>query len=307
MDSIYRQARDVIIWLGTGFSGSDELTSYVNLASSNMSMHMQPELFEYWAKLVQIPYWTRLWICQEVILAKMITIWIGKSRIVWGQFQHHADENDLLTSISQRAGAERGAGCLRRLVDGRMRQNDEPARGEMSWRAALAVQKGSACFLQHDRIFGLLGLVKEELKIDVDYKIPMRTLFYKVLDKHMADDARHHPWNLAWIPHLNSLAYFVKDLRYEMGLKKEITDTELATYLRETLQASLHDFSKLAGWREVAKYPWKARRVQNWSKTFPNIGYIEGCDWNNYNAQPDDWKAIVPEELHTAVIEQARQ
>jgi hypothetical protein len=60
-----------------------------------------------------------------------------------------------------------------------------------SWSAALALSRRTHCQDKHDRIHGLLGLVKSELKVYPDYLRSICDVFFEVLRLEMQDNFNH--------------------------------------------------------------------------------------------------------------------
>lgn len=106
---IFRQARRVLIWVGQHADESESLfqqwlcpprtcpvipskfkDSKVNSKLwrvANKMVHITPEQqyhrFEVWLAFLRRPYWQRLWIIQEVILAKGLVVHCGDMRASW--------------------------------------------------------------------------------------------------------------------------------------------------------------------------------------------------------------------------------
>ena len=106
---IFRQARRVLIWVGQHADDSESLfqpwlcpprtcpvipskfkDSRVNSKLwwvANKMVHITPEhqyhRFEVWLAFLRRPYWQRLWIIQEVVLAKGIIVHCGDMRASW--------------------------------------------------------------------------------------------------------------------------------------------------------------------------------------------------------------------------------
>ena len=82
MHAIYTSASSVIVWLGDGPAGASN--GMLQWLQTKPDQPIEPELqYEYsreelqhykpsWAKLVMNPYWDRLWIMQELLLASQV-------------------------------------------------------------------------------------------------------------------------------------------------------------------------------------------------------------------------------------------
>ncbi len=92
MDQIYLSAANVCVWLGTGFDGSSngfrlarELTNFQTLEAliANADNESRwPDLI----KLLELPWFQRRWIIQEIALAHNASLHCGTDRMHWDDF-----------------------------------------------------------------------------------------------------------------------------------------------------------------------------------------------------------------------------
>jgi hypothetical protein len=93
MADIYRQAEEVIIWLGSGDSQSETTMKYLS-NSIKGSTSKYPVLAPEIKHLVANPYWKRLWITQEFILSRAMCIMWGNRKLpgeIWTRFWDEFD------------------------------------------------------------------------------------------------------------------------------------------------------------------------------------------------------------------------
>lgn len=57
------------------------------------------------------------------------------------------------------------------------------AKCHLSWEAAFTHTRGAQCEEPHDKIFGLLGLVDDRLRIQPDYNQPLSSVLLEVVKK----------------------------------------------------------------------------------------------------------------------------
>ncbi|KAF3006817.1 hypothetical protein E8E13_010522 [Curvularia kusanoi] len=87
MSQLYSTATTVEVWLGLGFEGSDEAFDYMN-------QHIGTKWYDWpkqetsahssaFERIANLPYWSRLWIVQEVFLGHNITIRLGDKITSW--------------------------------------------------------------------------------------------------------------------------------------------------------------------------------------------------------------------------------
>jgi hypothetical protein len=144
------------------------------------------------------PYWSRVWVVQEVILPRTLEVWLG-------EYRADADElRELLLSYEvyyfilpneywEPLDSIPGLKLLkcRRLFWNTRDPNTHFWRSKQDWpwefelRWLLEKFSTSHCSLLHDRVYGLLGLVDEKTRsaypIVPHYDKPMLELFMDVL------------------------------------------------------------------------------------------------------------------------------
>jgi hypothetical protein len=89
MDFIFSRAACVMIWLG--FKPSN-----IRFMDYGINNEFRDD-FDEW--VCDNPYWSRLWIIQEIGLAKDLKVFVGSRNLPWGNFPDylpHPDEDDPL-------------------------------------------------------------------------------------------------------------------------------------------------------------------------------------------------------------------
>lgn len=172
MASIYSQCFSVIVWLGT-------MTTTPN-APIVFYRKKSPEAL---AVLLQHNYFTRLWIVQEILLAKNIIVLtthpkIGNVWIPWNAMSQVArDSDDLLRhhnvpvvalALLQEHTA-RHQGNIKDLFD------------------YLRMFHGGRCQDARDRVYSLMGLVETHNRISVDYERPVHNVFLDIVEVLLYD------------------------------------------------------------------------------------------------------------------------
>jgi Heterokaryon incompatibility protein (HET) len=197
MDSVYSLAEEVILWLGPASSDSDlamdtlhalsekkELIGRQNLSQfvkngellqrcglANASEEVRRAL----GSLLCRSWFQRLWIFQEVVLARQRQVVCGSKIIPWEDFQNattalarlqvhqfsiiYPDITSGLQGLS--AIQEMEAAAVARTYEGR----------DLKSAFLLAFAQGRAVTDPRDRVYGILGMASSELreKIEVDY------------------------------------------------------------------------------------------------------------------------------------------
>ncbi|KAH8742386.1 heterokaryon incompatibility protein-domain-containing protein [Hyaloscypha finlandica] len=179
MSAIYSSAHRVLVWLGQGTDqGADALRT---IASINLELerydHSHPNSVRHSAQvpwdhirhMCRNSYWTRLWIVQEIGLARNLRIHWGSDHIEWDDFAncYPVLPNDLQRSITFQLVRQRmardGLNCF--LKD------------------LLETCKGSLCLDPRDKVYGLLGLADDcrEGNLTADYSKSLFDVYEDVI------------------------------------------------------------------------------------------------------------------------------
>jgi hypothetical protein len=199
MKMVYEQATEVVVWLGLTYKGSDlaiqlvhELYSHRESTEWITERFSKPDMkqkLESLANLFVRDYWWRIWIVQELTVARKIVFYCGESSIeakslytVQQLFQRMAKldgfPKDLLLDVLQ------GNFIMRSHL------RTYGIQDIYYWKQELVSTKPSfyTCLLHHfyrassdprDMIYGLAALANQTSKyeIEVDYKLPIRDVF----------------------------------------------------------------------------------------------------------------------------------
>ena len=153
MPSIYSRAQKVLIWLG--------LRSYDSGAEPSPTYDVIPARAH--------PYWSRLWILQEIGLAHHLEICIGNLVMTWNEF--FADVDDI----------HRGDDAVSKVFQFR-----ENRHRDLRLEILLEKFQNAQCSEPRDKIFGFLGLAGDYgiNSLTVNYNISMFDLYASVIKFH---------------------------------------------------------------------------------------------------------------------------
>jgi hypothetical protein len=147
-----------MIWLGDDHGSCYEAARAFNKTST----------FDALATLLRNRYFSRLWIVQEILLARRIQVLVdGGVWVSWGVM---------------RAIARKSKRYLREvnIPESVIRLlHQEP--GAMSLTVCIDRFSGNLCQDPRDRVYGLLGLVKKDERLVVDYEKPTHKVFLDML------------------------------------------------------------------------------------------------------------------------------
>lgn len=212
MGKIYRQAHLVNVWLGPAAHDSDILIKACNTISIPATMRGIKGYQRATSNLIEAlhsfgpsvnlaldasfrrSYWSRLWIIQEVILAKDIVVFCGTEKTPWQNlfllFKIFSDLVDLLPNDTQRyrqmyrqtggpdfwTEEERFEGLVAQLFDQLQYQQS------MTLGGLLVKYNRPACTEIRDRVYGLLPLATDysdgAQNFQVDYRSEVKSLFF---------------------------------------------------------------------------------------------------------------------------------
>ncbi|KAF2854058.1 hypothetical protein T440DRAFT_544195, partial [Plenodomus tracheiphilus IPT5] len=127
--------------------------------------------YRYLSKPFANPYWTRIWIIQEILLPPQI-VWLYGKTFLTENALHHA---------AHKAGARTAPD---KLLDSRKSfQSGE----KLNLPILLETYQGNKCTNPLDRVYGLLGILPADYPLQVDYKISNVALFFQIMfiERHM--------------------------------------------------------------------------------------------------------------------------
>ena len=190
MRQIYSNAESVYAWLGE----EDEAT-YSNVA---MTCLAQRNVFEaatvstkrFWTtrqakavlSLCERAYWTRIWIVQELLLAKVVTVLCGSKAIPWCLFERFF--GDVATVDQLGWGQHTGvnptfASAASKVVQAKYNWKEQPSLPLLTLLRLCRHQQSTDI---RDRIYALCGLANESDRLDIDYGITAKQLLSVVFE-----------------------------------------------------------------------------------------------------------------------------
>lgn len=129
-----------------------------------------------------LSYWTRLWIIQELVLAKQVILFVGQTKLSTLQLVKFYELMDQFGQLNYPLGQpSREVSRVLALIG--LDRNVLSA--NLSWLDALSRLsfKHLKCTEPRDLIFGLLGLVSTSERIPIDYKLDKGELLLLILEK----------------------------------------------------------------------------------------------------------------------------
>lgn len=126
--------------------------------------------------LCKRPYWTRLWIIQELLLARSVIVCLGQKRIAWKSFSITIDSSAL-----QWPAAIWPMGCRINSVQSLIEMMELPIKDRYSTLEELLRRYNQQeCLDTRDRIYALLSLARDCNTIIPDYTKNRLDLFFQL-------------------------------------------------------------------------------------------------------------------------------
>jgi hypothetical protein len=180
MGSIYRDALEVLIWLGRDGSLIDTMR-WINIGHWERPERL---IIHGLKMLISHPYWERAWITQEVLMAREARILHGSYETDWVHIgpliqtlinQEHPDAiyNFRTSHLNMLWKWQADHRCLPGFQDDDVEGADSIFWGVLSRRVI------SKCFDSRDRVYSLLALFRGNAKISVDYNEDAAGLFWR--------------------------------------------------------------------------------------------------------------------------------
>ncbi|KAH7073312.1 heterokaryon incompatibility protein-domain-containing protein [Paraphoma chrysanthemicola] len=171
MSKIYSMASQVLAFIGLG--DPQQRTSFHRVIK-HLQGEPQPFIFHGRGAgdsdlkvFLQMPYWSRVWVTQEIALARRVTVVLGDISIHW-----MSQEVDAMLELCREEG---------QALPGVLAWKPEVVRGEQDLLEALHRSRTCAATDPRDKNFALLGIAQEQFSaaIPVDYSISTPDLFLK--------------------------------------------------------------------------------------------------------------------------------
>jgi ankyrin repeat protein len=190
MSKIFKTAQIVVVWLGPAYRGSD--TAMTALARLLRSRGLAKQALNVWAGdaghamsgICSRPYWRRLWVFQEIWLARKIRLMCGSKTVPWSHFHalmEHAHARSGISQLDDNTEAVANSPAMR------MRNlNIESVDTEL-W-SLIQETRYLRCLDIRDKIYALLGVAtKGHESIEPDYSVPIPSLLNQLLHEIWSD------------------------------------------------------------------------------------------------------------------------
>jgi hypothetical protein len=201
MREIYSNAKEVVVWLGPSFEGSDELFAYMRehearcvVGEANGEVCTIPPrtgLRLPLSTLVRLPYWTRYWIVQEFVVAQNTRLVCGFESVrradflsMINEYSNTSSGHFISTTLHMGPRDHHAVGHIVKIGAWQQRQESSVHLAE-----AMDRTRTNDATDPRDKVFAILGLVTEGAgrSITVDYTHPPCTVYCIAVEAMMKD------------------------------------------------------------------------------------------------------------------------
>jgi hypothetical protein len=184
MSRIFHTAQTVVVWLGPAHRGSDLAMSAIARISSGERFAKQA--FHLWTgdaghamdDICRRNYWRRLWIFQELRLARRIRLMCGSKTAPWDKFQavmEFANSRSGIAQLDDNTEVVASSPAMR-MVKLNLKSVDTAL-----W-SLIQETKHLRCFDARDKVYALLGVAtKGHTSMEPDYSLPLPSLLNRLL------------------------------------------------------------------------------------------------------------------------------
>ena len=190
MGTIYSRAEEVLVWLGSARDAADAETyrtikvladhpfsDRIDTMLSHGEMLHVKEFFE-------LGYWSRLWITQELAMAKRRRLLHGQTVLGWqdcvSAMQRLLSDfykRDLFSVVLLHS-ARQSIGLMGYINSQEAPPDDENDCSAIAhWERLMGIAEGTQCLDPRDKIFVLQNLMPSSHRVRVDYRISIRELY----------------------------------------------------------------------------------------------------------------------------------
>lgn len=271
MGDLYAQAEEVLVWLGPGTAESDFIFDMCSDPAATSStaeskpgeekrriedLNFNEPDGEALDLVYQRSYWTRLWIIQELFLARKIVLFCGSKSTTWSVFKRLPRWNKAdfvsggFTGADMVLGSTPAGRHARDILDELKKREDGKAARTEKGLVELIEKFGHAqCSDARDHAYGLLGIASASGKheedrgvgVVADYSMSPATLFVRLLrtmPRKLSIQSALNVFNIMKLHHADSSAILASIPDALSSLSFEVTWTHIG-HLEHTNRASL--------------------------------------------------------------------
>lgn len=183
MNKIFASAQEVIVWLGLPDPDFHLLRKEWSQIEGRFKVGHNKHTNGLILSICGREFWRRLWIVQEICVAREISILTQKSTLSWGAFMDMASTRAPESAYIRRQLHDGPANSVIALRNWRRNAFGQPRKSSMA--ELLKAFADQECHDPRDRVFGLLGLAEGGDAYTIDYFDSPTAVLHKTL-QHFA-------------------------------------------------------------------------------------------------------------------------
>ncbi|KAK9770008.1 putative Heterokaryon incompatibility domain-containing protein [Seiridium cardinale] len=192
MKLIYASAAKVFVWLGREDGDSNLAMTYTTNQSKKPLRQRGPGFYPLWSAteansldaLFHRPYWTRMWVIQELLHAEQIQVWCGSKKFMWEDLEklylkikivedaNWSAHHYLCIPIMQSPAA---------VMVWQRAHWRHPETPTPTLRILIEIFRDWGCRDIRDKVFALVGMATTDSKIEPDYALSTKELYFAVM------------------------------------------------------------------------------------------------------------------------------
>ncbi|KAJ5915302.1 hypothetical protein N7454_011056 [Penicillium verhagenii] len=190
LQRIYREADQVIVWLGKESSDSNLAIDFIKIMDKvSRRKHTVEELrstleiknyYTQWKALESFlarRWWSRIWTVQEFVLPRSISFWCGMGSVGRVTICRSLSIANRCTKIGIKETAGFSNALNRRRVLGLYKAGKPGGSISLSLSALAGYFSGMNAIDDRDRLYGIMALATDGYLMDVNYLLPSQTIY----------------------------------------------------------------------------------------------------------------------------------
>ena len=134
-------------------------------------------------QFILLPYWSRLWITQEIVLGRFVQLRIGSKTLSWDTF--YSGWYRLWTAWNRLPNKEKHDLETKKLSSRIHAIDSNRGYAVKDWDSFSSLLEGTECEDPRDRVFGVMGMLHPSLRIFPDYSMCLQDILLELLTRQV--------------------------------------------------------------------------------------------------------------------------
>ncbi|KAJ5116138.1 heterokaryon incompatibility protein-domain-containing protein [Penicillium angulare] len=288
MRTIYAQADHVIVWLGEGSENGEEAlrsVHYLARQDDNSRKELIPEHLDARSKLLQRDWFRRIWVLQEVGVARCIYLMCGSIRISGHVFCESLIALGLPPSLIDEISP-----VAYLIKDAPFRSRFEiDSRGALPMGELIGMYGSHRATQRRDKIYALLGLSSDgdSTSLQPKYGEPWHTVFEN-FTSHIFPGTSIQTWASTETAIIKAKGWILGPVHY--------TTQDLSKYGQQTITILFNNTARSLGFEKAWEADWEILGCAELIQDGDIIWLLEGsCNPSILRLCNDHFRVILPE------------